>query len=151
MILFQEGKTKTARKMFYWALYGDLVTFIHPFIMSVSHSFHWHLFFPVVPPLIYLPCSALILKSSCSTALMCLVFAESAPDTSWADADMESKNLWLWPLPQPPQCCCVTPSQRFIPTRACWVPPSCSMAPRFTACILHVLSGHLHPKLWRCV
>lgn len=81
--------------------------FIHPFIVSVSHSFHWHIFFTVIPPLIYLPSSVLILKSSCSTALMCLEFAESASNTSWADADMESKkSVILTPASAPAVLLC---------------------------------------------
>lgn len=115
-------------------------------------NFRFHSFKPLfiaIPPLIYFPSSALILKSPCSTALMCLVFAESASNTSWADTDMESKNLQFWPLPRLLQCCCVT-----VPGFHSYV---CllSLGNRLSVSVLRslyvdVISGHLHWKLWRC-
>lgn len=86
--------------MCFWSLYtGSYIVLVIAFLPLLSHwtenlyrgkfqiSFIESSFFSVIPPLIYFPCSAFILKSSCSPALISLVLAESASSTSWAVGD----------------------------------------------------------------
>lgn len=110
-----------AINMFFWSLQSYIFNKFSAFLplwteelyQAFSNFFNLNLL-SVIPPLIYFPCSALIFKSSCSRALICLVLAESPSNTSWPLADL-------------PQCCCVTLPQDFIFTCSCCLPAFCSI------------------------